>query len=209
MPRGVPLSPAEDIAPLIRALCDANADTRERAAVEIFRRGRELANSATAAWFLDAELATFYVRDRGGVPELTVGVAVQPETFQKIRTACGAPPLANVPPDQDASEFELEFPGGARLDVLTSSQPESNGAIARFLRKSGEAIQQVEIGVTDVTRLTELLRARSGVSPIYPVTRGGADGTRVNFFLAPAGGDRKVLIELVEDPRRDARATLK
>jgi hypothetical protein len=200
---------ADEIAPLIRELCDAGAAVRERAGVAIFRRGCELATSATQAWFLDPELATCYVRDRAGIPELTVGVAVQPETFEKIRAASGLPTLADVPPDQDAREFALEFPGSARLDVLTAAKPGGSGAIARFLEKSGEAIQQVEISVTDVTRLTELLRARFNLSPIYPATRAGADGTRVNFFLIPVDEHRKVLIELVEGPGRDAHTILK
>jgi len=203
------LPSAEDIAPLIRELSDANAAVRERAGVEIFRRGCELANSATQAWFLDPELAPYYLRDPAGIPELAVGVAVHPETFEKIRAACGSPPLADVPPDQDAREFELQFPGGARLDVLTTREPGGSGAIAKFLRKSGEALQQVEISVNDVNRLTALLRARFGVTPIYPATRQGADGTRVNFFLVPAAENRKVLIELVEDSRGNARTALK
>lgn len=199
----------EDIAPLIRELGDANDGVRERAGLAIFRRGCELAKGSTQAWFLDADLAACIVRDHAGIPEFTVGVAVQPQTFEKIRAACGSPALAGVPPDQDAREFEIELPGGARLDVLTTAQPEGRGAMARFLERTGEAIQQVEIEVTDVDRATELLRTRFGVAPVYPATRGGADGTRVNFFLVPAAQNRKVLIELVEDSRRDARAALK
>jgi hypothetical protein len=56
----------------------------------------------------------------------------------------------------------------------------------------------VEIYVRDVDRATEILRARFGLAPIYPSTRAGADGTRVNFFLATAPDGKKVLIELVE-----------
>ena len=177
---------------------------RERAGAAIFRRGCELANGAAQAWFLDADIAACVVRGHTGIPELTVGVAVQHDNFEKIYAAFGSPPLAEVPPDQDAREFAVEFPGGARLDVLTSTAPGGSGAIAKFLERTGEAIQQVEIEVNDVNRATELLRARFGISPIYPATRAGADGTRVNFFLVPAAENRKVLIELVEDPRRDS-----
>lgn len=201
--------PLADVAPQVRELSNPNPAVRERAGLAIFRLGCELANSATQAWFLDPELTAYYVRDRAGIPELTVGLAVQPETFEKIRAACGSPALADVPPDQDAREFELEFPGGARLDVLTTSKPGGSGAIARFLEKSGEAIQQVEINVNNVDRVTEILRARFGASPVYPATRAGANGTRVNFFLVPAAENRKVLIELVENPRRSARQILK
>jgi hypothetical protein len=197
------------MAVMIRALSDPAAAVRERAGVAIFRHGCELANSATQAWFLDREFGTFIVRERTGIPELTVGVAVQPDNFEKIHAACGSPRLAAVPPDQDAREFELEFPGGARVDVLTTEAPGKSGAIAKFLERSGEAIQQVEIRVTAVDRATEILRSRFGVSPVYPTTRPGADGTRVNFFLVPASQSRKVLIELVEKPVRSERESLK
>jgi hypothetical protein len=42
------------------------------------------------------------------------------------------------------------------------------------------------------------------VPAIYPETRPGADGTRVNFFLVAAPDAAKVLIELYEPaPRLD------
>lgn len=190
--------PPADLTPLIRGLSDPDLPTREQAGLAIFRAACELAASATQEWFRDAELAALFVRDGAGSFEFTAGVAVQPETFAEIRAACGSPRLAEVPPDQDAREFELDFPGGARLDVLTTSHPGGSGAIARFLEKSGEGIQQVEISVNDVDGATKSLCERFGVLPIYPATRAGADGTRVNFFLVPAPDKRKVLIELVE-----------
>ena len=78
-----------------------------------------------------------------------------------------------------------------RLDILTTKAPGGNGAIARFLEKFGEGIQQVEIDVTDVDRATEILRTRFKVEPIYPATRPGANGTRVNFFLVTASEQPK------------------
>ena len=135
----------------------------------------------------------------------TVGIAVLPETFDKIRAANGSPPLADAPADQDVVEFELEFSDGRRLmlrlDILTTKAPGGNGAIARFLEKFGEGIQQVEIDVTDVDRATEILRTRFKVEPIYPATRAGANGTRVNFFLVTAHDNKKLLVELVEQPK--------
>ena len=127
-----------------------------------------------------------------------------PETFDKIRTANGSPPLADAPTDQDVLEFELEFAGRfiptPRLDILTTKAPGGDGAIARFLNKFGEGIQQVEIDVTNVDRATEILRTRFQVEPIYPATRPGANGTRVNFFLVTSWNGTKVLAELVEQP---------
>ncbi len=129
---------------------------------------------------------------------IIVGIAVNPDTFQKIRTANNSPRLADVPPDQDAQEFELHLEDTIEFDILTTREPDGTGAIARFLQKFGEGIQQVEIYVRDVDRATEILRARFSLPPIYPATRAGADGTRVNFFLAATPEGKKVLIELVE-----------
>jgi len=39
---------------------------------------------------------------------------------------------------------------------------------------------------------------------IYPATRAGADGTRVNFFLIPGPDGKKVLVELVESSGKRA-----
>jgi hypothetical protein len=108
--------------------------------------------------------------------------------------------LANVPPDLDAREFELHFAEGVRLDVLTTREDRGEGAIARFLRKFGEGIQQMELDVRDVKRATELLRSRFGVAAIYAEARRGADGTLVNFFLVADGKGGKLLVELVESP---------
>ncbi len=99
--------------------------------------------------------------DHGSVVT-TVGVAVQPVNFERLRSANGSPRLADVPPDQDAREFELHFEHEISLDILTTREPGGTGAIARFLSKSGEGIQQVELTVHDVDRATEILRARFG-----------------------------------------------
>jgi methylmalonyl-CoA/ethylmalonyl-CoA epimerase len=88
-----------------------------------------------------------------------------------------------------------------RLDILTTNAPGGRGAIARFLEKFGEGIQQVEIDVTDVDRATEILRTRFQIEPIYPATRPGASGTRVNFFLVTTWDGKKVLVELVEQAK--------
>ena len=59
----------------------------------------------------------------------------------------------------------------------------------------------MELDVTDVDRATQILRARFKIEPIYPATRPGANGTRVNFFLVTARNNQKVLVELVEQPK--------
>jgi hypothetical protein len=127
------------------------------------------------------------------------------ETFVRIRTTNGEPELAHVPPDQDAEEFELHLADDVALDVLTTKDPTGQGAIARFLGKFGEGIQQVEFYCRDVERATAILRERFGVAPIYPASRSGADGTKINFFLLAApnasGEKNKILIELYQTPK--------
>lgn len=118
--------------------------------------------------------------------------------FARIREANGTPSLADVPPDQDAEEFELHFPEGVSLDVLTTREPGGTGAIARYLAKFGEGVQQVEYRCANVDRATAILKERFGVAPVYPQTRPGAEGTRINFFLVPTPNTGKVLIELYE-----------
>jgi hypothetical protein len=184
-----------EITQLIAQLADRDSAERESAARELYRIGSALGEAATAAWRADREFAGLLA----GPP--TVGVAVQPERFEAIRTVFGSPRLADVPPDQDAKEFEVIL-YAARLDVLTTCAPGGAGAIARFLEKFGEGIQQIEFATANVDRATEILRARFGLAPIYPATRLGADGTRVNFFLARTPDGKKALIELVEAPRR-------
>ena len=195
----------QNISAWIARLASADADEREQAAREIFRQGAAAAEPLLAKWFADREFRSLA---RVGNTLLTVGVAVHPERFAAIRAACGLPRLAEVPPDQDALEFSLGFRHAVRLDVLTPRAPAGEGAIARFLERFGEGIQQVECDVRDVEQATRVLRTRFALEPVYPETRAGADGTCVNFFLVSSAQDRKILIELVEvaDPKKKGNA---
>ena len=192
----------QETSQLIRGLSDASLGQRSQAASAIFERGMELARRATEEWMADGDLSKEFVRDASGFAHTTVGIATNPENFARIRIANGSPRLAEVPPDQDAAEFELTFPGNIRLDILTTKDPSGLGAIARYLNKLGEGIQQIELMVRNIDRATEALGVKFGISPIYAKSRAGADGTRVNFFLVPASDEKKVLIELVESKLR-------
>ncbi len=158
---------------------------RKKAASEFFQEGRRRLQPLLREWLKDEELARLL---NAVEPRVTVGIAVTPENFVAIRAANSLPRLADVPPDQDAMEFELHFGEDVRLDILTTKAPAGGGAIAKFLDKFGEGIQQVEIETSDVDRVTEILRERFGQAPIYAATRPGADGTRVNFFLGRSTG---------------------
>jgi hypothetical protein len=178
----------------ITDLSSGNAIMRAAAATEIYRRGRAPADRAVYTWWSDPEFAVLFDAN----PLVTVGLAVKPNTFARIREANGAPRLAEVPPDQDAREFELHFPDDISLDVLTTCDPEGEGAIAKYLARFGEGVQQVEFRCFNVDRATQILQEKFGILPIYPQTRPGADGARVNFFLVPLSNGGKVLAELYE-----------
>jgi hypothetical protein len=183
------------LAAAIASLHSKDASARFAAATEIYRAGRELADQAVSSWWGNPELSQLLFWPE---PQVTIGLAVERATFASIHDANGAPPLAHVPPDQDVEEFELHFPDRISLDVLTTRAPGGPGAIARYLAKFGEGIQQVEFCCRNVDQATGLLKQAFGIVPVYPNTRAGADGTRVNFFLVPALGAGNVLIELYE-----------
>jgi hypothetical protein len=185
----------------IDGMSSAESETRAVSATEIYKIGRALADHAAYPWWGEEELAALL---NGSDPKMTIGLAVTPERFKEIHEASGLPRLSEVPPDQDALEFELHFPGGLSMDVLTSKDPAGGGAIAKFLQKFGEGIQQIEYLCKDVDRATQILKSKFSLVPVYPSTRSGADGTRVNFFLVAAPDAAKVLIELYEPaPRLD------
>jgi hypothetical protein len=185
--------------PLASAITDLSSSDpvmRSAAATEIYRRGRAPADRVVYIWWTNPEFSALC----GATPAVTVGLAVKPETFARIHEANGSPRLATVPPDQDAQETELHFPHDVSLDLLTTRAPEGDGAIARFLSKFGEGVQQVEFLCSDVDRATQILREQFNVQPVYPRTRRGADNSRVNFFLVPSPVEGKVLIELYQRP---------
>ena len=201
------MAETSDIVRWIRGLADHDAGNRAASAQQLYRAGADLCAGPLRQWSADPEFRGLVCTHRAGPvqPEsepaaIVVGIAVLPEHFEQVRAANGSPQLADVPPDQDAREFELHFENHAALDILTTRDPGGSGAIARYLQKFSQGIQQVEIYVRNVDRATQILRARFGVEPIYPATRAGAGATRVNFLLAPTLSGQKVLIELVEAP---------
>ena len=196
------LHQSDSTAALIAQLSRPDPGEREQAGRELFRRGCALAEPVLRSWFANP---AFRALARAGGPLLTVGIAVTPVRFEKIRAACGQPTLAEVPLDQDAREFEIEFAHGVRLDILTPGDPSGDGALARFLARFGEGLQQVECDVRDAGRATEILREQFALEPVYPEACTGAGHTRVNFFLVPLPEGEKVLIELVELPARKSR----
>jgi len=188
-------------------LADPDPHVRKVSGLRLYLAAAILCSAAINRWLEDAEfraLVRDFAPDEKGAAKAryVVGIAVEPAHFEKIRAANGSPRLSQVPPDQDALEFELHLGGTHQFDILTAREPGGAGAIARYLKKFGEGIQQIELNVTDVDRATKLLRERFGLKPIYPATRPGADDTRVNFFLVSTPNGGKFLAELVEAPAK-------
>jgi hypothetical protein len=183
----------------IAKLASVDRKEREVAGYALFRLGCASAEPVLRKWFADPEFRSLAP---GGNALLTVGLALHPATFEAIRARFGQPQLAETPPDQDVLEFELSFAHGVRLDVMTPRTPNAEGPLAKFLARSGEGIQQVECDVRDVARATEILRQRFQLQPIYPQIHAGANQTRISFFLVPIAENRKLLIELVESPKK-------
>jgi hypothetical protein len=200
------MTDAAGIAQWIHDLAGSDERVKIESAMRLYLAGVSLCTPLLSRWVSDPDFReltlpgrpTGEAHARSRPSAIIVGIAVHPETFQKIRAANNSPRLANVPADQDALEFELHLDASLEFDILTTREPGGPGAISRYLQKFGEGIQQIEIYVRDVDRATEILHTRFALPPLYPATRPGADGTRVNFFLAATPDAKKVLIELVE-----------
>jgi hypothetical protein len=200
------MTDSDHICGWIEGLADADPRRRSESGLRLYLEGVNLFMPLLTKWvddlsFREVTLPYSRIADeqkKNGPSTIIVGIAADPELYEKIYVANGSPHLANVPPDQDAREFELEMDDGVKLDVLTTREPGGDGAIARYLKKFGSGIQQIELYVRNVDRATEILKSNFGVRPIYPSTRPGADGTRVNFFLATTPDAKKLLVEFVE-----------
>ena len=88
---------------------------------------------------------------------------------------------------------------GSFVQLLAPLSPES--PIGKFLDRSGPGVQQVAYRVTDIERVSALLRER-GVRVLYDYARRGTAGSKVNFLHPKDAGG--VLVELVE-PAHDDR----
>ena len=82
---------------------------------------------------------------------------------------------------------------GSCIQLLAPLSPEST--IARFLDRSGPGLQQLAYRVTDLDRVSAVLRER-GLRLLYDEPRRGTADSRINFVHPKDAGG--VLVELVE-----------
>ena len=88
--------------------------------------------------------------------------------------------------------------GTQRIQLLAPLNDEST--IAKFLDRSGPGLQQLAYRVTDVEKVSAILRER-GVRLLYDAPKRGTANSRINFVHPKDAGG--VLVELVE-PAADA-----
>jgi methylmalonyl-CoA/ethylmalonyl-CoA epimerase len=82
---------------------------------------------------------------------------------------------------------------GSCIQLLAPLDDEST--IAKFLERNGQGVQQVAYRVTDVEKVSAILRER-GLRLLYDEPRRGTSDSRINFVHPrDAGG---ILVELVE-----------
>src|ERR1700684_2433456 len=103
------MTPATDLTRWILQLADPDPEKRSTSAMRLYMEGGNLCTPLLRQWLADSEFCELSPRSAGAAPgaadsappSTVVGIAVEPETFQKIRQANNFPPLADVPPDQD------------------------------------------------------------------------------------------------------------
>lgn len=82
---------------------------------------------------------------------------------------------------------------GTSIQLLAPLDERST--IAKFLDRSGPGLQQLAYRVTDLDRVSDVLRER-GLRLLYDAPRRGTSNSRVNFIHPKDAGG--VLVELVE-----------
>src|SRR6185437_16956190 len=104
---------------LIDELSAPDTLAREDTAREIFAIGFARAKQSVSQWLADADLADCFIfgeyGKQGRFPRTTVGIAIEPSRFSRMRAENGSPNLANVPTDLDAEEFEINVGDWARV----------------------------------------------------------------------------------------------
>jgi methylmalonyl-CoA/ethylmalonyl-CoA epimerase len=125
------------------------------------------------------------------VADLDDGIKFYRETFG-LETA-----HTEVNEEQGVREAMMRVPGdggaGTAVQLLAPAKPDST--IAKFLDRNGPGLQQLAYRVTDVDAASNALK-EAGIRLIYPESRRGTAGSRVNFVHPKDAGG--VLVELVE-----------
>jgi methylmalonyl-CoA epimerase len=125
-----------------------------------------------------------------------IGIAVS-NVEEAIKTYCLV--LGLKPEDIETEVVESEkvkaamLPvGESRIELMESTSPD--GVVAKFIEKRGEGIHHISVGVEDITKELEKLKA-AGIALVNPEPILGVGGIK-SAFLHPKS--LKILLELVE-----------
>jgi methylmalonyl-CoA epimerase len=127
-----------------------------------------------------------------------IGIAVRnlEESAALFEKLLGVKPQIEDAPCQRVTEAVFKLDGGAEIDLLEPTGPES--AVAKFLEKRGEGLHHVALETDDIAAELKNMAAR-GVTLIDKEARDGVAGQIA--FLHPKSVNG-VLVELVQ-PRAD------
>jgi len=102
----------------------------------------------------------------GPSPVVTVGLAFERAMFGRIRVANGTPrTCGGAGGSGRCGRVRASFPENVLLERADNARAGRSGAIARYLAKFGEGVQQVEFRCTNVDRATEILKDKFDSSP--------------------------------------------
>ena len=122
-----------------------------------FLLGSRMARSTADQWLGEPALAEGLLpsTDGSGAPKVTVGLAVEPRSFEKSNRE-RMPPCRVPPRIQDAKKFELHFPRRCAAGHLDDEQaPAKGGRNCVYLPKIRRRIQQIEILTKNVDQATK------------------------------------------------------
>jgi methylmalonyl-CoA/ethylmalonyl-CoA epimerase len=146
--------------------------------------------SAKSSAPMDLPTDLFVCIDHVGVavPDLDEAIALYRDTFGME--------LAHEETNEEQGVREAMIrvgDSGSCIQLLAPINAEST--IAKFLDRSGPGLQQLAYRVTDVEKVSAVLRER-GVRLLYDAPRRGTADSRINFVHPKDAGG--VLVELVE-----------
>lgn len=127
------------------------------------------------------------------VPDLDEAIAFYESTFGMR--------LAHRETNQEQGVEEAMIAVGDSDNKIQLLAPlDESSTIAKFLDRSGPGLQQLAYRVTDVDKVSAILRER-GVRLLYDAPRRGTADSRINFVHPKDAGG--VLLELVEPAAGD------
>ena len=131
-----------------------------------------------------------------------VGVAVPDldEAIALYRDAFGMEVTHEETNEEQGVREAMVAVGDSGSSIQLLAPLNENSTIAKFLDRSGPGLQQLAYRVSDVEKVSAVLRER-GVRLLYDAPRRGTSNSRINFIHPKDAGG--VLVELVE-PASDA-----